>query len=417
MNFSHYQNIFVDLYGEDAAVQPGRYDALLTTFAEDFGLRDAIRLFSAPGRSEIGGNHTDHQHGHVLACAVTLDMIAAVSARTDGKICIHSPGYPAVNIQIGALNPRENEKNTSVALVRGIAANLQLCGYRIGGFDACIATNVPKGSGLSSSAAYSILIATIFSNLYNSGSIPPLAQALSSQYAENLYFGKPSGLMDQLACVSGGFVAIDFADVEHPLIEKINCDLAALGYAICIVNAGGSHANLTSEYAAVPAEMRSVAKLFGKEHLREVNESDFYERMSEFRNLISDRALLRAMHFFSENKRVQQQAAALRSQDMAAFARLMIESGRSSFMQLQNVCPVNVTERSIALALAVTERLLDGAGAWRIHGGGFAGTIQALVPLDRMDMYIRQMKRLFGSECCYRLSVRSVGGTEILPQA
>lgn len=405
--------VFQHLYRSDAAAQPARYAAALSAFTAAFGARSNIRLFSAPGRSEISGNHTDHQQGRVLAAAVTLDIIAVTSRREDNRICLHSAGYSPMQLSAYDLDMREQERNTSMALVRGILSYLKSHGYQVGGFDAYISSGVPKGSGLSSSAAYSILISTIISYLFNEGRIPAVEQALAGKYAENKYFGKPSGLMDQLACASGGFVEIDFADPERPEVQRIDCDLEALGYAVCIVNAGGSHANLTHEYAAVPKEMGEVAARFGKRYLREVDESAFYESLPTLRGGVGDRALLRAMHFFGENERVRKQADALRVCDMDTFGRLMLTSGESSFMMLQNVCPTDANERSVALALALTQRLLSGKGAWRIHGGGFAGTIQALVPLSDVDAYATEMSRVFGDDCCYRLSVRAEGGVEI----
>lgn len=401
------------LYGADAYRQIARYSALTEAFFEAFGAREGVRLFSAPGRSEIGGNHTDHQHGCVLAAAVTLDVVAAAAPRADGRIYIRSAGYPPILLGTEDLAPRKRENNTSIALVRGIAARLAQLGYHTGGFDACIASDVPKGSGLSSSAAYSILIATIFSYLYNDGRVTPVEQALASQYAENVYFGKPSGLMDQLASASGGFVAIDFARAEQPVIARIDCDLESLGYSICIVNAGGSHADLTPAYAAVPQEMGAVAAQFQKSCLREVDEAAFFSSIDRLRGRVSDRALLRAIHFFEENARVRLQAEALKAGDMDAFRQLMLASGRSSFMQLQNVCPPDDAERSVALALALSARQLGNTGAWRIHGGGFAGTIQALVPNAQAEAYAAEMERVFGSGCCYRLAIRPIGGTEI----
>lgn len=404
---------FGTLYRADATRQTARYASAVAEFHKAFGTCSDMRIFSAPGRSEIGGNHTDHQQGRVLAAAVTLDLIAVTAARTDSQICICSAGYSPIRLSTDDLAPRKKERNTSVALVRGIAARLRETGYAVGGFDAYITSDVPKGSGLSSSAAYSILIATIFSYLYNDGNVSPVEQALISKYSENNYFGKPSGLMDQLASASGGFVAIDFCDPEKPVVERVDCDLEAFGYAICIVDARGSHANLTPEYAAVPAEMGQVAACFGKTHLREVDERLFFDSLGSLRQKVSDRALLRAIHFFEENARVPQQVAALKSGDMKRFRDLMLDSGNSSFTQLQNVCPTDASERSIALALALSSRMLRDTGAWRIHGGGFAGTMQALVPLDQVDAYAGEMERVFGEGCCYRLAVRPVGGVEI----
>ena len=408
-------SVFSALYPGDAARQPERYRQAIDAFEQAFGQRDNIRLFSAPGRSEVGGNHTDHQRGCVLAAAVTLDLIAVVSQREDDRICIHSAGHRPMSLSVNDLAPKPKEKNTSISLVRGIAGRLQSLGYRVGGFDAYITSEVPKGSGLSSSAAYSILLCTIFSCLFNGGKVHPTQQAIISKYAENHYFGKPSGLMDQLASSTGGFVMIDFLDPEKPVIEQVDCDPGKLGYAVCIVNARGSHANLTPEYAAVPMEMGRVAAFFGKEVLREVEENAFYAALPELRKQTGDRAVLRAMHFFDDNKRVPLETAALQKKDMGAFLKLINESGKSSFMLLQNVCPTDAKERSIALALALSEKLLSGRGAWRIHGGGFAGTIQAFVPLDMTERYIAEMERVFGEGCCYQLAIRPVGGVEIAP--
>ncbi len=401
------------LYGDGFLLQREKYLALLDRFKREFGLCDEAALFSAPGRSEIGGNHTDHQLGRVLAAAVTMDTRAAAAPRSDNAVCIRSKGYPPLRLSLDRLDPRPGETNGSTALVRGIAERLRTDGWKIGGFDACIESDVPKGSGLSSSAAFSILICTIFSGLFNEGEIPPVEQALASKYAENVHFGKPSGLMDQLASAVGGFVAIDFADPEKPEIERVECDLAANGYAVCIVNAGGSHANLTPEYAAIPAEMGEVARRFGKQFLRQVDEAEFYAALPKLRGAVPDRALLRAMHFFAENERVPKQVRALKEGDMEAFRLLMNESGRSSFEYLQNVCPSDPNERGLALALAVSERMLKGEGAWRVHGGGFAGTIQALVPLKRVAAYSEEIERVFGAGSCYRFAVRPAGGVQL----
>lgn len=402
------------LYGaERLAAQRARYAHALTAFTGAFGERPERMLLSAPGRSEIGGNHTDHQLGRILAAAVTLDIIAIAAPRGDDAVCIHSAGYPPMRLSLGRLEPVEREKNTSAALVRGIAAALIRAGRRAGGFDAWIESDVPTGSGLSSSAAFGVLIGTIFSALHNGGALSPVMLAQASKYAENDYFGKPSGLMDQLACAVGGMVAVDFARPEQPEIEQVPCDLRALGYAIVIVNAGGSHAGLTAEYAAIPEEMGLVARFFGKTVLSEVEPAQFYASLGSLRGKAPDRALLRAMHFFEENARVPRLVAAFRAGNGEAIRELIIESGRSSAEYLQNVCPANPNERSVALALALSERLLRGVGAWRVHGGGFAGTIQALSPFDCLDGYVSGMEAVFGSGCCYRLSVRPVGGTRV----
>lgn len=404
----------VRLYGADAHMeQRARYLALERAFSAEFGDHEDAAFYSAPGRSEIGGNHTDHQLGRVLAAAVTVDTIAAAAPRYDHTVRIHSKGYPTLCVSLDGLDPCKEEQNASEALVRGIADGLTQRGWAVGGFDAATTSDVPKGSGLSSSAAFSILVCTIFSELFNGGKIPPVEQALASKYAENVYFGKPSGLMDQLACAVGGFVAIDFCDPEKPVIERIDCDLERLGYAVCIVGAGGSHADLTPEYAAIPAEMGTVSRFFGKRVLREVGEAAFYAALPELRKTVSDRALLRAIHFFSENARVPKQADALKKGDMEAFRTLMTESGRSSFEYLQNVYPAAAKERELALALALSEHLLGKKGAWRVHGGGFAGTILALVPLSLAEEYRAQMERVFGAGSCYRFAVRPVGGVKV----
>ena len=401
------------LYGDALNTQKQKYAALINAFESAFGDSDDAVLFSAPGRSEIGGNHTDHQLGRVLAATVTMDTRAVVAPRIDNIVRIHSQGYTPLCVSLDHLSPEATEENASEALVRGIAERFTQTGRNIGGFDAVTASDVPKGSGLSSSAAFSILVSTIFSELYNDGKITPVEQALASKYAENKHFGKPSGLMDQLACAVGGFVMMDFEQPEQPKIEKIDCDLAALGYEICIVNCGGNHADLTPEYAAVTKEMGEVARYFGKSVLREVDEKEFYASLGQLRKTVSDRALLRAMHFFGDNARVPKQAEALKQKDMDTFRSLMNESGRSSFMLLQNVCPTDASERGLALALALSERMLAGKGAWRVHGGGFAGTILALVPLELLPAYQAQMERVFGQGCCYRFAVRPVGGIKI----
>lgn len=401
------------LYGDALETQKQKYLALANAFEGAFGESDEAMLFSAPGRSEIGGNHTDHQLGRVLAATVTVDTRAVVAPRSDNVVRIHSQGYTPLCVTLDQLAPNAAEENASEALVRGIAERFTQTGRKVGGFDAVTASDVPKGSGLSSSAAFSILVSTIFSELYNNGEISPVEQALASKYAENKHFGKPSGLMDQLACAVGGFVTIDFEQPDDPKIEKIDCDLAALGYGICIVNCGGNHADLTPEYAAVTKEMGEVAQVFGKTVLREVDEATFYDSLGQLRKTVSDRAILRAMHFFGDNARVPLQAEALKNHNIETFRRLMNESGRSSFMLLQNVCPTDVNERGLALALGLSERMLKGLGAWRVHGGGFAGTILALVPLEMMADYQTQMERVFGPGCCYRFAVRPVGGVKI----
>ncbi|MEG2087793.1 MAG: galactokinase, partial [Angelakisella sp.] len=328
-----------------------------------------------------------------------------------GEIRILSEGYPMATVSLNSLAPQTGEQNTSVSLIRGVAAAFEKRGYHIGGFDATLSSQVPKGSGLSSSAAYEVMLGTILSYLYNDGKVSPVEIAQIGQYAENVYFGKPCGLMDQTASSVGGFVAIDFANPLCPDVRQINCNLAEYGYTICIVNAGGNHADLTGEYAAIPTEMRSVAAAFGKQVLREVDSDEFMHRVGALRSKVSDRAILRAIHFFAENDRAQQQAKALEHQDISGFLALIGQSGESSEELLQNIYPANsISERSVSLALALSQTLLSQKGAWRVHGGGFAGTIQAFVPNDMVEAYCAQMETVFGADCCYRLAVRPVGG-------
>lgn len=406
---------FEQLYGRRAPAAAARCLAAVRSFESVFGPRESCRLFSAPGRSEIAGNHTDHQNGQVLAAAVTLDILAVVSPNADGVIRMKSPAYPLLKVNVHELSPRKNERASSHALVRGVAGGLKRAGFHVGGFDAFVVSDVPKGAGLSSSAAYSVLIGSILSGLYNKGAIPPLTLALAARYAENRYFGKPSGLMDQLACAEGGFTRIDFARPEQPQVAHIDCDIHALGYSFCIVSPGGSHAKLTPEYAAIPAEMRSVAACFDKQQLSEVNEGAFYDALGSLRGRVSDRAILRAMHFFAENARVPQIARALEDRDMPRVVALLRASGESSEQLLQNVCPASPKERSLALALALSGRLLDGRGAWRVHGGGFAGTMLACMPSGDIPAYVAEMERAFSQGCCYLPEIRPAGGTEILP--
>lgn len=401
------------LYPDYGDTQPKRYRAVIEEFECAYGERDVL-LFSAPGRTELGGNHTDHQQGRVLAAGVTMDMIAVAAPRDDGIINFMSRGFKTDIVDTASLELVEAEKNHSAALIRGVCARFAQLGYRYGGFDACQVSNVPKGSGLSSSAAFEVLIGTILNGMYNDESIPAPEIAKIGKYAENVYFGKPSGLMDQTASAVGSVVSIDFADPENPVIEQVPCDFAAAGYTLCIVNAGGSHADLTDEYAAIPAEMRQVAALFGKEVLSQVSEQEFYSKLSELRGQVPDRALLRAMHFFFDSDCVVKETAALKAGDIELYKSLMIASGCSSYGCLQNIFPANSPdERSVALALALSEHLLSGKGGWRVHGGGFAGTIQALVPCSDMPGYVAAMERVFGTGCCYPVAVRPVGGVTL----
>ena len=406
------------LYHDGVDVQKRRYTDLLAAFEQRFGADREISLFSAPGRTELCGNHTDHQRGCVLAASVTLDTIAIVSKRNDSKIVIYSEGYGEDNVDISDLDIKPDEVNNSQALIRGCAAGFAHEGFHIGGFDAYTTSNVLKGAGLSSSAAFEVLLGTILSHLYNEAKIDPVKIAQIGQYAENVYFKKPCGLMDQTASSVGGIIAIDFENSKNPKVTKIDYEFSAAGYTLCIVDAGGSHADLSPEYAAIPEEMKSVAACFGKEVLREVDRQAFEDGMGALRQKVSDRALLRAIHFFDENARVLQQTQALDSGDIEQFKALMVGAGRSSALNLQNCYPICRTEeRSVALALALSEQLLEGKGAWRIHGGGFAGTILCLVPNEMTKEYSRRMEAVFGEGSCHVLYVRPAGGYKLRGEA
>ena len=371
-------------------------------------------ILSAPGRTEIGGNHTDHQHGRVLAAAVNLDFLACAAPNGTQVIRFQSEGWPLVEVDLSTLEPRPEERETTAALVRGVAARAAELGFAPTGFDAYAVSDVLPGSGLSSSAACEVLLGNIVNTLFCGGALSPVAIAQMGQYAENVYFGKPSGLMDQTASSVGGAVAIDFADPAAPVVESRTVDLAAQGYALCIVDSGADHADLTAEYAAIPAEMKAVAAFFGREVLREVSEEAFFARLPDLRGTVGDRAVLRALHFFEDDKRVERETAALAAGDFDQFLRLVSVSGRSSWMYLQNIAPAGaVREQAMAVALAAAERALDGRGAFRVHGGGFAGTIQAFVPLDLLDRFRARMESALGECCCHVLSIRPVGGAVV----
>ena len=405
-----YDKAFTTLYGGVDAAR-ARYLDACDAFADLFGADRPVMLFSAPGRTEVGGNHTDHQLGRVLAGSVNLDVLAIVSINEDPVVRIKSAGFDMDTVELTELTPCEKEKEHAASLIRGVCARMKDLGYAIGGFDAYTTSNVLKGSGLSSSAAFEVLIGTILSHVYNKGSVDAITIAKIAQYAENVFFGKPCGLMDQMACSVGGFTAIDFADRENPVVEKVDFDLSKSGYCLCIVNTGGNHADLTCEYAAVPAEMKSIAKHFDCDVLRQVSIPEFYAKIPELREQYGDRAVLRAIHFFDENDRAQQEKDALKSGDLDRFLALVKESGRSSYMKLQNVySSLNVAEQGLSLALAMTEHILGEHGAWRVHGGGFGGTIQAFVPMGRLEDYRKQMESVFGENTCYVLNIRPVGG-------
>jgi galactokinase len=367
------------LYGSKAALAQQRYRELANELTAFYGPGD-VRYFSAPGRTEIGGNHTDHQGGRVLAAAIHLGIIAAAKPNGLRVVRLRSHGF-AGEFQVGLaeLNPKEAERNTTAALIRGVAARMQRLGCPVSGFDACCAGELPIGSGLSSSAAFEVLLCSIIDALFGTARQSSEQRALAAMYAENVYFGKPSGLMDQMACAVGGLVSMDFSDAARPTVRKVNFRWEDCGYYVVITHTGGSHQDLTDLYAAIPREMEEVAHSLGGMVLGQVKEEDFWERLPELRRQVSDRALLRAMHFFGENRRVWEEVRALEGDDLEGFFSLVNESGRSSLAWLQN-CYVSGASQPLMLALAVSEKLLGGRGAWRIHGGGFAGSIQALVP-------------------------------------
>ena len=400
------------LYGQDASRQRERYCQAGKEFLQLYGDCD-VRVFSAPGRTEVGGNHTDHNHGVVLAGSVELDVIAFVSPSQGPRIRLKSRGHEENVVELDQLEPRQEEQETSNALIRGICASFQEKGYSIGGFNAYTTSEVLSGSGLSSSAAFEILICTILSGLYGT-ELSPVEAAQISQYAENVFFGKPCGLMDQMACAVGGLIAIDFKEPEHPVVKRISYDFSDSGYRLCITAPGDSHAGLSSEYAAITVEMGQVASALGVSYLREVSAERFYQELPRLRGSVSDRALLRAMHFLADNERVHRQVNALQSGNFQEFLKEVNASGRSSFMYLQNIfCVTDPHHQGMALALALSDRTLDGAGAFRVHGGGFAGTIQAFVPEALAEGYRQEMDRVFGEGSCKVLSIRPVGGVEL----
>lgn len=403
-----------DIYkADDLKFQTERYETAKETFKVLFG-KNPNRVFSAPGRSEIGGNHTDHNCGKVLAAGVSLDVIAMVGEIDDCIISIKSEGYNMDSVNINELDPIADEENTSAALIRGIVKGFVNAGYKVGGFKAYTTSNVLKGSGLSSSAAFEVLICTILNGLFNDGKVQPDEIAKISQYAENVYFGKPSGLMDQTASAFGGFISIDFADSTYFTVDKIDYDFADSGYNLCIVDTKGNHADLTSEYAAIPVEMKSVAEYFGKNYLRSISKEDVLENINKLRRVCGDRAVLRALHFFDDNERVDKEAAALKNGDFDEFLKNIKESGESSFNYLQNIyANSNVKEQGLSIALYMAEDILGDEGACRVHGGGFAGTIQAFVPDSKLIEFKNKMERVFGDGTCYVLNIRPVGGVEV----
>jgi galactokinase len=407
---------FKELYGTSEDVlkkQAKRYESLIDKFKTDFGTSDMM-LFSSPGRTEIGGNHTDHNYGRVLAGAVNLDNIA-VAAKNDSQIVrIESVGYPRFEVDLNNLQPDKKEYYTSGSLVRGICAKLKENGFKIGGFDCCIDGAVPVGSGLSSSASFEVLIGAIVSHLFNNGKLDAVQNAIIGQYAENVFFGKPCGLMDQTACAVGGLVTIDFKDPSKPIVKKVNFDFVSTGFALVITDTGGNHADLNDEYASLPTDMKAVAAELGAKVLRQVTIDQVLEITPKIREKVGDRAILRAIHFQGDNQRVVDQVAALERNDFKSFLGMVVDSGFSSYMYNQNIYPVNnVREQGVSLALALSELVLKGQGAWRVHGGGFAGTIQAFVPQNLLNKYITTLEHVFGKGSCHNLFIRQKGADKI----
>lgn len=407
---------FRELYGQNSELlyqQAIRYTKTLFRFKDIFGEKQ-VSVFSSPGRTEIGGNHTDHNHGRVLAGAVNLDNIAVVAKNNSNIIRIESSGYPSFEVDLNHLIPQEKEFLTSSALVRGINARLKELGYTIGGFDAVIDGCVPKGSGLSSSASFEVLIGAIVSHLFNEGKIDPILNARIGQYAENIFFGKPCGLMDQVACSVGGLVMIDFEDVTNPVVKKVDFDFESTGFSLVITDTRGDHTNLNDEYAVLPKEMKEVAAHLGCSVLRETTLKKVMDIAPFIRKKVGDRAILRAIHFGCENDRVADKVAALENNDFKEFLQLVIDSGHSSYMYNQNVyVSNNIQEQAVSLGLVYSELVLKGAGAWRVHGGGFAGTIQAFVPEKLLDEYTITLNHLFGAGSCHPLSIRQKGAVKL----
>ena len=385
------------------------YEELQQHFQETFQ-RPAAFLFSAPGRTELGGNHTDHQLGRVLAASVNLDTVAAVAENGSNTVHVLSEGHSFSSISLDDLAPRPDEEGSSSALIRGMLAGVAEKGHAVPGFDAYVSSRVLPGSGLSSSAAFEVLLGTVANHLAGAG-MSPLEIAQLGQHVENVYFGKPCGLMDQAASAIGGIITIDFADQAFPKVEHLDVDFASLGHALCIIDSGAGHADLTDEYAAIPDELHAICRCFGAEHLRQVPEEDFYARLPELRAAAGDRAVLRAIHVYEDNRRVEQQVQSLKAGDFVRFLELVKESGRSSWMYLQNVIPAGrIRAQELAISLALAEKLLGGRGACRVHGGGFAGTIQAYVPLDMLEAFRLGIEQVLGDGSCHVLSIRSEGG-------
>ena len=415
LNNKKYDELLNDIYADTNLLdyQRERYVKAINKYVSLYGDTD-VEIYSAPGRSEVGGNHTDHQHGCVLAAAVNLDAIAVVG-RVDNKIKVLSDDFDIAPINLEDLEIKKAEEGTSEALIRGVCARLKELGYNVGGFNAFITSAVLMGARLSSSAAFETIIGTIIPGLYNDMTIDPVVIAQVGQYAENVYFGKPCGLMDQCASSVGSLINIDFNDVAKPIVNKVDVDFSKFGHSLCIVDTKGSHADLTDEYAAIPMEMKKVANYFGKEFLREVDEEDFFNDIAGARKACQDRAVLRAIHLFEENKRVDQEVKALNNSDFETFKKVVKESGDSSYKFLQNVyANCDVQNQSVSIGLAMSEKIIGRNGVCRVHGGGFAGTIQAFVKDEFVTAYKTEIERVFGKGSCHVLKVRKYGGKKVI---
>ena len=405
----------IKLYGSNSSVigyQKERYLKLVSKYENLFG-KDELMFISTPGRTELSGNHTDHNNGIVLAASINLDSVAACSVNSNNVVSIHSEGYDElIKVDLNLLNPQINEEGATSALVRGIASRFKELGYKIGGFNAVITSDVLQGSGLSSSASIEVLIGTIFNALYNDSKIQPEIIAQIGQYSENVFFGKPCGLMDQMACAIGGIIKIDFADNANPQFENIDFSFDEFGYQLLVVDCGEGHDNLTDEYASIPTEMKSVAKEFGKDVLRELEVASLNKNIKKLRDTVGDRAILRAIHFLKENERVEKQYKSLKTKNITEFLNLVNESGNSSFKYLQNIFPTSdPSNQPISLALSITEDFIYniGSGACRVHGGGFAGTIQVFIPKNLVADYTEIVESVFGKNSVKPLEIREFG--------
>ena len=411
-----YNQLLKDIYVDESvlAYQQERYIKALESFEKIYGEKE-VEIYSAPGRSEVGGNHTDHQYGKVLATSINLDAIAIVAPKDEAVIDLKSEGYDRIQVDLDHLDKNDVKEGSSESLIAGVAFKLKEEGYKIGGFEAYVTSDVLNGAGMSSSAAFEVLIGNILSGLYNDMKISPVFLAQAGQFAENEFFGKPCGLMDQMASSVGGLINIDFEDPKNPKIKKVEVDFEEYGHSLCIVDTKGSHADLTDDYAAIPEEMKEVAGFFDKAVLREVDKDDFYLNLPKIREILGDRAVLRAMHLFEENKRVDEQVKALEDGDFETFKQLIKESGNSSFKYLQNVYSNHdLNNQSVSIGLAMSDISLGDRGVSRVHGGGFAGTIQAFVPNDIVGMYKKNMEHVFGEGACHVLKVRPYGGMKVL---